>query len=70
MVRLRLTPKRRSDLLVLLGAVLAAVGAGLIFLPAGLLVAGAAAALAGLFLVDDVEGAREPNSARPFRPPH
>jgi type IV secretory pathway protease TraF len=67
MVRLRLTPRRRANLLVTLGAVLASVGAGLIFLPAGLLVAGASSAAAGLYLVD-VEGAREPGPARPPHP--
>jgi len=69
MVRPRLTPRTTANLLVFLGAVLAAVGAGLIFLPAGLLVAGAAAAGSGLYLVD-VEGARESRTARPRRPPH
>lgn len=68
MVRLRLRPKTRANLLVALGAVLLSVGAGLIFLPAGLLVAGAASVASGLFLVD-VEGAREPRTARPFHPP-
>ena len=63
-----MTPKRLSDALILIGAVLCSAGATLIYLPAGLLVAGAAAVLSGLFLVD-VEGARESLSARPKRPP-
>jgi hypothetical protein len=67
-VRLRMTPKRRSDALLLLGVLLLSIGAALVYLPAGLIVAGASAVLAGLFLVN-VEGAREPTAARPRRPP-
>src|SRR5687767_12997371 len=67
MVRVRMTPKRRSDALLILGVLLLAVGAALIYIPAGLIVAGAAAVLSGLFLVN-VEGARESTSARPKQP--
>ena len=67
MVRLRLTPKRRSDLLIFLGALLVSIGAALVYIPAGLIVAGVSTGLAGLFLVDNVEGAREPISARSTR---
>lgn len=67
MVRLWLTPKKRSDLLILLGIALLALGAAFVYPPAGLLVAGAAAVLGGLFLVTNVEVEREPNSARPKR---
>jgi hypothetical protein len=67
MVRLRLTPKRRSDLLILLGVLLLSIGTGLVSTPAGLIVAGASAVLAGLFLVTNVEGARESIPARPKR---
>lgn len=62
-----MTPKRRSDALLLLGVLLLATGAGLVYIPAGLIVAGAAAILSGLFLVN-VEGARESTSARPKQP--
>ncbi len=58
--------KRRAFALVILGAVAIALGAGLIFRPAGLIVAGVAAILIGLFLID-VEG-DEPRTARPKRP--
>ena len=68
MVRLRMTAKRRSDVLIILGVLFLAAGAGLIYIPAGLIVAGAAAILSGLFLVN-VEGARESTSARPKRQP-
>lgn len=68
MVRLRMTPKRRSDALLIVGVLLVAVGAGVIYIPAGLIVAGVAAILSGLFLVN-VEGARESTSARPKRQP-
>lgn len=70
MVRLRLTPKRRSDLLVFLGAVLLSIGCALVYFPAGLIAAGVAAGLSGLFLVTDVEGARESTSARSKRRPN
>jgi hypothetical protein len=66
MVRFRLTPKRRSDLLIILGVLLVSIGAGSVYAPAGLIVAGAAAVLSGLFLVN-VEGAHESTSARPPR---
>jgi hypothetical protein len=70
MVRLRkLSPRTRANVLVLLGSVLLAIAAGLVYLPAGLAAAGAAAILSGLYLVD-VEGARESRTARPIRPPH
>lgn len=63
-----MTPKRRSDLLILLGVLLLSTGAGLAFgVGAGLIVAGAATVLSGLFLVTNVEGAREPIPARPKR---
>jgi hypothetical protein len=68
MVRVRMTPKRRSDALLVLGVLLLAAGAGLVYIPAGLIVAGGAAVLSGLFLVN-VEGARESTSARPQRQP-
>ncbi len=67
MVRLRLTPKRRADLLVLLGVVLISAGCALVSVPAGVIVAGIAAVLSGLFLVTNVEGAHEPTAARPKR---
>ena len=68
MVRLRMNPKRRSDVLIFFGALLLAAGAALVYIPAGLIVAGVAAILSGLFLVN-VEGARESTSARPQRQP-
>lgn len=61
------TPKRRSDLFILLGVLLVSIGAALVSIPAGFVVAGAAAVLSGLFLVNDMEGAREPIPARPKR---
>lgn len=68
MVRVRMTPRRRANLLVLVGALFLSLAAGLVYLPAGLAVAGGAAVLSGLYLVD-VEGAREPRTARPQIPP-
>lgn len=71
MVRLRLSPKRRSDLLILAGVVLLSVGAWVVTPAAGLIVAGASAVLSGLFLVPNMEGVlREPTTARPPRQPH
>lgn len=68
MVRLRMTPKRRSDLLILLGVVLLSAGSALKFgISVGLIVAGASAVSSGLFLVANVEGASESISARPKR---
>lgn len=66
MVRLRVGPRRLALALVALGALAIAVGVALVFPPAGLIVAGIALVLFGLYLVD-VEGAREPASARPRR---
>lgn len=66
MVRLRLTPKRRADALIVLGVLLLSLGAGWWVHPAAsLVVAGISAVLAGLFLVPDVDGARESLPARP-----
>ena len=63
-----MTPKRRSDLLILLGSLLLSLGLGMAWgLAAGLVAAGAAFVLAGLFLVTNVEGARESIPARPKR---
>lgn len=62
MVRSRLT----AIVLVVLGAAAIATGTALIYRPAGLIIAGIAAVLIGLFFVD-VEG-DEPRTARPKRP--
>ena len=70
MVRLRISPKLRSDLLIALGVVLLSAGASVLSLAAGLIVAGASAVLSGLFLVTNMEGVRESTSARPTRQPH
>lgn len=70
MVRLRMTPRRCSSILIAVGVVALTAGAWIVFLPAGLIVGGAALVLSGLFLVDGVEGARESLSARSKRPRH
>lgn len=62
-----MTPKLRADLLIFAGVLLLSTGAALVAVPAGLIVAGTAAVLSGLFLVTNVEGARESSSARPKR---
>ncbi len=67
MVRLRVTPKARADILIVAGVLLVAAGAALVFVPAGLIVAGIAAVLYGLFMVTNVEGASESIPARPKR---
>lgn len=67
MVRPRLRPRARAPFLVFIGSLLLAAGAALVYPPAGLLVAGLACVLSGLFLVD-AEGARESRSARPQSP--
>ena len=54
-----------SVLLVLAGAVVIAIGFSYIYRPAGLIVAGLEAVVAGLFLIDDGEDVREPSTARP-----
>lgn len=66
MVRLRMSPNARANVLVAVGAVLLSTAGALVYLPAGIAVAGLAAVLSGLFLVD-VEGVHEPRSARPIR---
>ena len=64
MVRVRVKPAVLAIVLVVLGAAAIAVGAALIYRPAGVIVGGLAAVLCGLFLVDDGEAVREPDTAR------
>lgn len=47
-----MTPKARSNVLIILGVLLLALGAGLAWLPAGPIVLGICAVAAGLLLVD------------------
>jgi hypothetical protein len=65
MVLVRMSSRRISYLLVLCGSVLLSIAAGLVYLPAGIAVAGLAMVLSGLLLID-VEGARESSPARPL----
>ncbi len=62
-----MTQRRKANLLVLVGSLLLSAAGGLVYLPAGMAIAGAAAVLSGLFLVD-VEGVREPRAVPPIRP--
>ena len=68
MVRFRLSRARLALWVVVISAAVLAIGAGLIYKPAGVIVAGAAGVLIGLNLID-VEG-DESSSARPRRTPH
>lgn len=63
-----MTPRRArfvSALLVLAGAAIVSIGVAQVYRPAGVIVAGIAAVLAGLYLIDDGEDVREPSTARP-----
>lgn len=62
-----MSPRIVAMVVVAAGTLLGSIGVTLVYAPAGLIVAGAALVLTGLFLVD-VEGARESRSARPKRP--
>ncbi len=55
-----------SVLLVILGAVVVSIGVALIYRPAGVIVAGIAAVLSGMYLIDDGEDVREPSATRPI----
>lgn len=54
-------------LLVVVGVVVVVIGIAQIYRPAGVIVAGIATVLAGVFLIDDGEDVREPSTARPVR---
>ncbi len=64
-----MTPRRArlvSALLVVAGAAIVAIGVSQIYRPAGVIVAGIAAVLSGLYLIDDGEDVCEPSTARPI----
>lgn len=54
--------------LVILGGIVVSVGVALVYVPAGLIVAGVGLGLYGFFLIDDGEDVLEPRTARPKRP--
>jgi uncharacterized membrane protein YccC len=58
---------KMAKLVVLIGSAVLSIGAALVYGPAGLIVAGAAVVLFGLFLMDDGEDVLEPRTARPPR---
>ena len=54
-----------SVVLVVGGAAVVSIGVAQMYRPAGVVVAGLAAVLSGLYLIDDGEDVREPSTARP-----